>query len=52
MIKKVLTWLGIAFLVWFIAFNPGPAADIASAIGGTIADIFRGFGKFFSNLAN
>jgi hypothetical protein len=50
MIKKVLTWLGIAFLIFFIAFNPNSAADVFSSLGGTIADIARGFGTFFTNL--
>jgi hypothetical protein len=50
MIKKVLTWLGIAFLIFFIAFNPNSAADVFASLGGTIADIARGFGQFFTNL--
>jgi hypothetical protein len=50
MVKKVLTWLGIAFLIFFIAFNPNSAADVFSSLGGTIADIARGFGQFFTNL--
>ena len=50
MIKKVLTWLGIAFLIFFIAFNPNSAASVFSSLGGTIADIARGFGTFFTNL--
>ena len=50
MIKKVLTWLGIAFLIFFIAFNPNSAADVFSSLGGTIADIARGFGTFFTKL--
>jgi hypothetical protein len=50
MVKKVLTWLGIAFLIFFIAFNPTSAASVFSSLGGTIADIARGFGTFFTNL--
>jgi hypothetical protein len=50
MIKKVLTWLGIAFLIFFIAFNPNSAASVFESLGGTIADIARGFGTFFTNL--
>src|SRR3954454_4998991 len=51
MIKKGLTWLGIAFLIFFIAFNPNSAADVFSSLGGAIADIARGFGQFCTNLA-
>jgi hypothetical protein len=50
MVKKVLTWLGIAFLVFFIAFNPKSAATVFSSLGSTIADIAQGFGTFFTNL--
>jgi hypothetical protein len=41
MIKKVLTWLGIAFLIFFIAFNPNLAASVFESLGGTIVDIGR-----------
>jgi hypothetical protein len=50
MIKKVLTWLGIAFLIFFIAFNPNSAAQVFSSLGSTIGDIAQGFGTFFTNL--
>ena len=50
MVKKVLTWLGIAFLIFFIAFNPRSAAAVFESLGGTIADIARGFGTFFTDL--
>lgn len=50
MIKKVLTFLGIAFLIYFIAFNPNTAADVVASLGGVIADVARGFAQFFTNL--
>jgi hypothetical protein len=50
MIKKVLTWLGIAFLIFFIAFNPDSAADVFKSLGSTVSDIANGFGRFFTNL--
>ena len=50
MVKKVLTWLGIAFLIFFIAFNPTSAASVFSSLGTTIANIARGFGTFFTSL--
>jgi hypothetical protein len=50
MIKKVLTWGGIAFLIFFIAYRPSSAADVFSSIGTTVADIATGFGDFFTDL--
>ena len=50
MIKKVLTWCGIAFLIFFIAFNPNSAAQVFSSLGSTIGDIAEGFGQFFTQL--
>ena len=50
MAKKILTYGAIAFLIFFIAYNPGSAAAVASAIGGGIAQIAQGFGEFFTSL--
>jgi hypothetical protein len=51
MVRKVLTWLGVAFLIFFIAFNPTSAAAVFESLGGTVADIANGFGTFFTNIA-
>ncbi|MGH8794619.1 MAG: hypothetical protein ACRDXX_18480 [Stackebrandtia sp.] len=48
--KKVLTWSGVAFLVFFIAFRPGTAGDVARGTGGLIADIATGFASFIGGL--
>jgi hypothetical protein len=50
MVKKILTWGGIAFLIFFIAFRPDESADVFKSIGGGIMDIATGFGDFFTNL--
>ncbi|GAB2946804.1 hypothetical protein ACWDV4_02790 [Micromonospora sp. NPDC003197] len=50
MVKKVLTWGGIAFLIFFIAFRPNSAADVFKSLGGGIVDIAQGFGEFVTNL--
>jgi hypothetical protein len=50
MVKKILTWGGIAFLIFFIAFRPDESAEVFKSIGGGIMDIAAGFGDFFSNL--
>ncbi|HIV59228.1 MAG TPA: hypothetical protein H9902_14855 [Candidatus Stackebrandtia faecavium] len=48
--KKVLTWGGVAFLVFFIAFRPESAGNVVSTIAGTIGAIGAGFASFISNL--
>jgi hypothetical protein len=50
MVKKVLTWLGVAFLIFFIAYSPHSAADVFRSVGRTLMDIMTGFGDFFTNL--
>lgn len=50
MVKKILTWGGIAFLIFFVAYSPDSAADVFRSIGGGILDIATGFGRFFTNL--
>lgn len=52
MVKKVLTWGGIAFLIFFVAYSPGDAADVVKSIGGLLVDIATGFGDFFGDLAS
>jgi hypothetical protein len=50
MIKKIFTWGGLAFLIFFIAYRPESAANVAKTIGGGIVDILTGVGNFFSSL--
>lgn len=50
MVKKVLTWGSIAFLVFFVAYNPGGAAEVVSSIGSGLADLADGFTDFFTGL--
>jgi hypothetical protein len=50
MVKKILTWGGIAFLIFFIAFRPNESAEVFKSLGGGIMDIATGFGDFFTNL--
>lgn len=50
MVKKVLTWGGVAFLIFFVAYRPVEAAEVFTSIGHGILDIATGFGDFFSNL--
>jgi hypothetical protein len=50
MVKKVLTWGSIAFLIFFIAYRPQSAANVAKSIGSGIMDLAGGFGDFFTSL--
>ncbi|CAM3355514.1 hypothetical protein [Stackebrandtia soli] len=48
--KKVLTWAGVAFLVFFVAFSPNSASNVVQTIAGSIGDIGKGFATFISSL--
>jgi hypothetical protein len=48
--KRILSWGGVAFLVFFVAFRPASAANVFSSIGAGLMDIATGCGDFFSNL--
>jgi hypothetical protein len=50
--KKVVGWIVLALVIFYIGTNPGPAADIAKGIGDGVAEVFRNIGVFFSNLAS
>jgi hypothetical protein len=50
MIKKVFTYGGLAFLVFFLAYRPAAAADVLKSLGGTLQEMAQGFGDFISNL--
>jgi hypothetical protein len=50
MVKKVLTWGSIAFLIFFIAYRPESAAAVFKSLGGGLVDIATGVGNFFSSL--
>jgi hypothetical protein len=50
MIKKVLTWGGLAFLVFFIAYRPDSAANVAKAIGDGIGSVLSGMGDFLAGV--
>ena len=50
MLKKVLTWGGLAFLIFFVATKPTNAANVVKSIGGGLKDLAVSFGDFFSSL--
>ena len=48
--KKIIGWVVLILVIFYIGTNPGPAADIAKSIGQGFVDIFSNIGVFFSNL--
>jgi hypothetical protein len=50
MVKKILTWGSIAFVIFFVAYRPQNAAQVFKSIGSGIVDIATGFGDFFASL--
>ncbi|WP_169732265.1 hypothetical protein [Glycomyces tenuis] len=50
MLKKILTWGGLAFLVFFIAYRPDEAGGVVSSIAGAIGDVGNGFASFITGL--
>jgi hypothetical protein len=50
--KKIIGWILLILLIFYIGTNPGPAADIARGIGSGVAEAFRNIGVFFSNLVS
>jgi hypothetical protein len=52
MVKKVLTWALIIFLVFFVVSRPDAAAQAVKSIGNGLLSIGTGFGNFFSSLVS
>lgn len=50
--KKVLGWILVFLLVFWIGTNPGPAAETTRGLGDGVASIFGNIGTFFVELAN
>ncbi len=52
MLKKILGWGFIAFLVFFVAFRPTDAARVVKELGRTLIAVGHGIGDFFSALVS
>ncbi|HWB37527.1 MAG TPA: hypothetical protein VHA75_16040 [Rugosimonospora sp.] len=52
MLKKVLTWSLVAFLVFFVVSKPANAAIVFKQLGNGLMDIGTGVGEFFTNLVS
>jgi hypothetical protein len=50
MVKKVLKWAGLAFLVYFVAFRPQSAANFVTMVGDTLLNTANGLGEFVASV--
>ncbi|SBT48534.1 hypothetical protein [Micromonospora auratinigra] len=50
LVKKILTWGFVAFLIYFVAFRPDGAAQVFKGIGAALMAIFQGLGDFMTGL--
>ncbi len=50
MMKKVLSWGLLAFLVFFIVTKPNDAAGVLRSLGNGLKDVATGLGNFVSGL--
>ena len=48
MVKKVLSWGALAFILFFIAFRPD--TDLFVSLGGGIKEVAQSLGDFFTTL--
>lgn len=48
MVKKVLTWGGVAFLLFFIAYRPDSAWELLTGLGNGV----KGIGQGIMDLVN
>ena len=52
MLKKVLTWALVIFLVYFVVTRPAAAAGMVKAAGSWLVDMAHGFGDFISRVVS
>jgi hypothetical protein len=50
MAKNVLTWVSVAFMVYFVAHRPETAANAVKSLGSGLMVVGQGFGDFFVKL--
>jgi hypothetical protein len=50
--KKVVGWIVLILVIYYIGTNPAPAADIARNLGDAIGNAFDGIGTFLRNLTS
>ena len=50
LVKKILAWGALIFLIYFIAFRPDGAAQTFRNIGAVLIAIAQGIGDFLTSL--
>ena len=50
-LKKVLTWLLVAFVVWYVIQNPEDSADMVRTAGTALGDAATSLSEFVGSLA-
>ena len=48
--KKVIGWLVVIFLVFWVVTNPAGSADAVRGVGDALLTFFRSVGEFFGRL--
>lgn len=48
--KKIVTWLAIAFIAFYLITNPEDAAGAVRGIGGFFGNAFEALIRFFTNI--
>ena len=49
--KKLLGWVALGFVIFYISTNPARAADTVNALGSGLGDIATNIGIFVQQLA-
>jgi len=49
-LKKVLTWLGIAFVIYYLATNPHGAANVVTGALDWLKSAGNSMAKFLNNI--
>jgi hypothetical protein len=49
-LKTILTWAGVAFLIWWIIQQPTAAAHLVHNIGGLLTTAAGGLSHFVSSI--
>jgi hypothetical protein len=50
-LKKVITWLVVAFAIWYVIQNPEDSADMVRTAGTALGDAATSLSEFVGSLA-
>ena len=49
--KKIIGWIVLILLIFYIGTHPGPAATVARSLASGIGGVFRNIGVFLRDIA-